>query len=69
MDDWCIEEERKYIFGSTCDVFMPPALAKLHDELIVEIQNEATIPKDCADKVIKIINRKFGPKFQWSTGV
>jgi len=58
-DNWCIEEERKYIFGSTCDVFMPPAIMKLHEELIKEIESLEPFTKA---NVIKLINRKFGPK-------
>lgn len=65
-DDWCIEEERKYIFGSTCDVFMPPALMKLHEELVKEIEECTTISNECKTLVVGIIDKKFGPKL--STG-
>ena len=65
-DDWCVEEERKYIFGSTCDVFMPPALVKLHEELVKEIESDMAISDDCKKQVVAIIDKKFGPKL--STG-
>ena len=64
QDDWCIEEERKYIFGSSCEVFMPPSLIVLHqhlkndiDELFESIKCGHSVT---AEDVKKIIDIRFG---------
>ena len=71
-EDWCVEEERKYIFGGSCEVYMPPGLITLHKRLIDDFTNEAIIKQerlyteyddgwnDALERVIDIINKRFG---------
>lgn len=72
-DDWCVEEERKYIFGGSCEVYMPPGLIVLHKKLIDDLIKESIIREkhllyteydegwnDALECAIDIINKRFG---------
>lgn len=59
-DDWCIEEELKYIFGSGCQVYMPQGLAILHEKLVKDIEEFFKDDPELRDKVIWIIDARFG---------
>lgn len=71
-ENWCLEEERKYVFGGTCEVFMPPEIIALHKRLVDDLLKESVIKKehlyteydegwnDALERAIAIINRRFG---------
>jgi len=66
-DEWCIEEEKKYIFGGSAEIFMLNDIAILHEKLIKALDiffNELT-GNETTDyikhKVLSIIDKKFGP--------
>jgi len=72
-ENWCIEEERKYIFGGTCEVFMPAELAALHKRLVDDLLKESIIKRnhlqytefddgwnEALERAIEIINKRFG---------
>jgi len=74
-DDWCIEEEKKYIFGGSAEVYLPTDLTTLHEHLRKEITNffinvdQKLLSKEfreamneIKDIVIKIIDKQFGPR-------
>ena len=62
-DDWSIEEERKYIFGTSCEVFFPSAIVELHSKIVEELRKYFKDRKTPAteNEILYIINTKFGP--------
>jgi len=66
-DDWCIEEEKKYIFGGSAEVFMLSDLTILHEKILKSLESffaelKGTETTDyIKNKVFSIIDKKFGP--------
>ena len=68
-DDWCIEEERRYIFGGSCEVYMPDGLVAFHKKLIDDLMGQSIINgdteyvegwNDALERAMDIVNKRFG---------
>jgi len=66
-DEWCIEEEKKYIFGGSAEIFLYDDVAKLHAEICESLSGffNSLVGNETRDyiknKVLSIIDKKFGP--------
>ena len=66
-DDWCIEEEKKYM-GESLEIYMPSGIDTLHDKLVEDIKRLHRNPYYTADyyrgldDALAVIDKRFGVK-------